>query len=166
MKLSGDRLPIPLVEKTILRGLAILLCALSIILFVNEFIRINQIRTSVESGVWSVIISYTLLWRKGRIAIALIVNLIAMWSLKPKNFLLSAVPLVWVIIEYIYWFNISLQNKVYSGENGLPEPNTLGFYPATWLDIAVLSLALVLFAWSIKILIPIFRSLQDKSRTD
>ncbi len=144
--------------KYVARSIATLLAAIALALLIDEFVRIEG---WFNASPWSVTIDYTSLFRKERIAIVLITNLITVWSFKPKRYVVSAVALTWVAVEYAVWFNRSLrikENMRILGIDSLSEMNAAGFYGGSWWDVIVLALTLALLLWCMKTLMSIFTS--------
>ena len=151
MKLGNS---IPLIsyrKKFFVRSVATIAAAVGIILLIYEYIGILRVRNAPDL-IWSLIIDYTYLYRKLRVAIALILNLVAIWPLKMRRCLISVLALLWCLIEYGIWYFLSQKLKESAGINRLPEPSAMGFLGATWWDILLLVLIVVLLAWTIKLL--------------
>lgn len=137
-------------ERRFIRAVAILAAALSTALVTLQYIELTQL-SLVEAQSWGMT-SYALtdFWLRLRTALALIVNLVCIYRFRPKGFLGSAMPLFWVIIEYILWFRWSLRLKEALDIGRLPEPSILGFYHAVSWDMAVLGLTILLVAWTVR----------------
>jgi hypothetical protein len=142
----------------VVRSIAALLAAIALALLIDEFVRIEG---WLNTSPWSVTIDYTSLFRKERIASVLITYLITVWPLKPKRYLISAVALIWIAVEYAVWFNHSLrikENMSILGIDRLSERIAAGFYGGSWWDVIVLGLTLALLLWCLKTLISVFIS--------
>lgn len=135
------------IERWIVRGIALQIVLLSLVLLIQEFLMIKAVWDSVEGSGWGVIIKYTIFYRRVRIAVASIAVVVLVWPYRAKRLLLSTFALAYIAGEYIYWrirSSIGLRNAEI---DYLPEPNILGLYGATWLDIVVLSLTIILLVW-------------------
>lgn len=148
-------------ERRFIRVVAILAAVVSTALVTLQYIELTQLRP-VEVQSWGMT-SYDLtdFWLRLRIAVALVVNLVCIYRFRPKGFLVSALALLWVVIEFILWFESSLRLKEALDIGHLPEPSILGFYNAVWWDLVVLCSTMMLLAWAIKTLVLILRSSPD-----
>jgi hypothetical protein len=149
--IEGKLIGRPITERTILRLISILAAALALALAIIQFIEIDRVLDQHEYSLWGVTISYTTLWLRIRIAVAHAINSTVIWPFKPKSFLISALTMLWVIIEYVLWFNWSFRVRESLGTGHLPEPSAAGLYAAIWPDLIVLLLTLVIVVWIVKI---------------
>ena len=158
LKLTKSLISTSRSERNLVRSVALIAGALATVLPVVEYTETKRLLDSIEYSLWGVIVNYTSFWLRSRIAIALIVNLVSIWSLSAKGFLISTLSLLWVSIEYALWLNWSFRVEENLGIGHLPEPSLAGFYGAIWLDIGVLVLIIPLVAWAVKIFVSSFRS--------
>jgi hypothetical protein len=95
-----------------------------------------------------------------RIALALMISAIALWSRKFIGLCLSILSLIWLGVEYVAWYMWSLRSLKNAGLEHFPDgvPHALNLGGATGWNAAVLVVAVALFAWEVKMLISIFTS--------
>lgn len=151
---------IPDTEKNVARFFSILAAVLIIGIVSVELSKVFFRPSYPDSsdGRVSVLFDFSFVFRKLRIGLALVINLIDIWPFKMKRYFISTLSLVWAVIEYALWFKYSLFLKANGealGLSGLPEPNTLGFYPATLWDALALVLVIALFIWNMKLYLSI-----------
>lgn len=83
-----------------------------------------------------------------RIGVALLIAAVCLWFRRVVGLVISVAALIWVLIEYCLWFiwsaNIQREAGITSG---------FGLYGANGWNVAVLVIALVLFAWVAKALL-------------
>jgi len=132
--------------------------AVALALAIRETIEILRLN-SAESP-WAIEISCGYLCPKVRIATAMILTASCLLSLSPTRFLISILPLGWVVAEHVFWLSRSLKVKQYYDSLGVyrwPQGRTLGFVGATWWDIPVMLVtALVLVWWTITLCSALF----------
>ena len=145
-------------EKYLVRSVAILLVGLSLsVLLLN-------LKSPRGDELWGMYIDYSYIFKRERICLALIVNLVAIWPFKARRYLASIVMSVWVLIEYVLWFIESL--KQLSLPENFFEPRTAGLIRAGWGDIIVLLITTLFTGWIIRFLASIFSSSPHKRNND
>lgn len=126
---------------------------ISLSLVVREVIEVVRLN-SAESP-WAIEISCGFMCPKMRIALAAIVMAGCLFSLSLTRFVIAIVPLGWIISEYAYWLSRSLNVKRYYDSLGVsqwPEGRALGFVGATWWDILLLLVTILVLIWWMKML--------------
>jgi len=144
-------------ERTFVRAIAIVAAALSIVAAIGESLHVYRLLDSAGSP-WSVAINYAVVWRRYWISAGLTVSLVAIWPFKAKRYILAALALAFVTIQYLSWFKESIRVKEYYnilGVNHIPEPSVASLYGATWWDILALGSYLLLFAFVAKTILTI-----------
>ncbi len=129
-------------------GVAILAVVLHTYAQVSEFAKASELRT-----LNSPTIPYIFLI----IEIGLLVNVVGLWVRKTAGMLVSMAALVGVGIGYVVWYAYSRQilellfskSFYHSYPEALP-PHPLGLIGASWLNLVVLVISLVLFIWELK----------------
>jgi len=92
------------------------------------------------------------------IGIALIIATIALWFRKILGFIVSALALTWLGFEYVIWWIES--SKMVTNSEALDfskVPHKLYLYSASWWDIWVFGVAIVILAWELTILSKYYR---------
>ncbi|HEX8137841.1 MAG TPA: hypothetical protein VF544_09650 [Pyrinomonadaceae bacterium] len=111
---------------------------------------------------------FTLQYMQIRIGLALVISAVCLWSRRAIGFFISAIALTWAGKEYVWWYLESLRRLKAMDLNDFSElktpslqhvNNLLG---ATWWDIAVLIVIILLFIWQIKTLAQILNSSYGK----
>jgi hypothetical protein len=106
-----------------------------------------------------------------RITIALTVVVFGLFSRRPAGFLISALALAYVAAEYLWWYFDSLRWLKEVGVEDfskLPAPHEIQYagnlYGATWWDLVVLAVAIILFTWEMKVLLRTLTTSQSSSQ--
>jgi hypothetical protein len=98
-------------------------------------------------------LNYRFTRMKWRIALALIVAMFALWPRSRKWFLVSAIALAWLVVEYAMWYIDSLRGRAEAGVPNNAIPRTAYLDHATWFDIGIVSIALGVLSWQIWLLV-------------
>jgi hypothetical protein len=95
-----------------------------------------------------------------RIAVALLLSMGAFLSRRALGLFLSALALVWVILEYVVWFLWSVRIKANADIDAFPSsvPHALNLYGATIWNVVVFTMVIAALAWTIWCLTKIARS--------
>ena len=101
------------------------------------------------------------------ITIALILSVISLWSRKGIGFLISIVALVVILITYLGWYfgtrSIMRRAEIPTFDQ-MPDQSqyllTLAY--ATWWDLYVLLVVLLLIMWQLKAVVPFLKALRQK----
>lgn len=95
-----------------------------------------------------------------RITIALIVIVFSLFSRRVAGFLISILALSYIAAEYIWWYFDSLRwlKEIGVGDfSKLPAPHEIqhagNLYGATWWNLMVLVVAIILLTWEMKVLL-------------
>jgi hypothetical protein len=90
-----------------------------------------------------------------RIVIALLTSLILLSSRKMIGLCFSAFALLWILLEYFYWYVWSQNLLETSGRETFPEgmQHALGMSGATAWNAALLAIVSTLFIWELKTII-------------
>ena len=91
------------------------------------------------------------LYREIRIEIALIISTIVLLTPKTRNLLISIACLIYIQAEYVKWYFYSEDIKTQAGISYL-QPSIANFYKATWWDIWILIMTIVIFGYAITFL--------------
>jgi len=127
--------------------------SLALIFAVRETMEILRLN-SAESP-WAIEFNCGYLCPRFRIAIAMALTAGCLVSLSPTRFLISILPLGWVVTEHLFWLSRSLKIKQYYDSLGVyqwPEGRTLGFVGATWWNVLLMLLTTLILAWWTKTL--------------
>jgi len=132
----------------------ILIAALNAVLVISvvmgEIRQFNEALT--RGGAW--LVDLTISWIQVRVALALIVGIIALRLRTCIGLVTYILMSLWILVEYIKWYKLSSNIKAAAqleGFSNLTIPHACGLYGATSWDIAILVLTVVLFIWGIKI---------------
>ena len=151
-------------EKTrrIVIAVLVLIGTVYVSLLVAEDISSSQdVEAARQLGV-TIDLDYRFTGMKWRIALALIVAMLALWPRTKKWFLISAIALAWLVVEYAMWYAYSLRGRAEAGGTK-PVPSTAYLYRATWIDIVILAIGLGVLSLQIWFLVTSQRSRADRS---
>ena len=110
-----------------------------------------QIHKMFEAGS-APLIDPTFTWMHLGIAASLLTSAICLWFRNASAFFVSALGLMWVLIEYVRWYGWTQRVIEAAGLEHWPAatPHAFGIGGATGWDAAVLLLTAALFIWHIK----------------
>ena len=126
---------------------------LALALGISETIEI--IRLNSGDSPWAIEVRCGFVCLRERIAIAITITAICLFWRSSTRFLVAALPLGWLVIEYACWLSRSLKVKRYYDALGVvrwPEGRTFGFVGATWWDVVLMLLTMLILAWWTKTL--------------
>lgn len=151
--LMGIMRPLSFRGRTLVAMIASLMAGTNILWLVWVLFRFGEeIRSSAEQG-GAPQVDRTIFGMLLRIALALTINAISLWSRELISLCISILGLIWVGIEYLGWYRWSVLTLKNAGLNDFPlgTPHIFGFYGATKWSIVVLMLAIFLFIWEVAI---------------
>jgi hypothetical protein len=139
-------------------GIASLTAALNILWLIFYLFDFYRLLGFTQTPGTTISINHTFHSRLIRIALALVIAAIALWYRRFIGLFLSAISLMWLGIEYISWYSVSLKSLRNAGLEHFPagSPHAFNLSGATGWNAAILVIALALLAWEIKILFNAF----------
>src|SRR5262245_560770 len=104
-----------------------------------------------------------------RVAIALIIGAVSLWSRKPLGLIFSGLSLLWVTVEYVRWYILSYSESFWITSwrdfPPIPIPIIGKLYGGTWWNLVVLLIVVLLFIWEIRIVVgALVRSSHNQQR--
>jgi hypothetical protein len=133
--------------------------AITVYLLVAEDINTNEsVESAGQLGV-TIDINYTFVRMKWRIALFLIIAVLALLPRKKGWFFISWGALVLLVSEYVWWYVRSLRGLAEAGVDHV-EPSIGNLYLATWADIGVLAIVLLVLSWQLWLLVRFFGKLK------